>query len=255
MGVEPPKRRREWWSWTGFGGQTLWDWLQLLSALSIPIVLALAALWFSTQQDRRQETLEDQRAESARRIEELRARDAALGAYLDQMGQLLLDEGLRDPEAKGEARTLARLRTLMVLGRVDPRRKAEVMQFLIETGLVQQPRVDERGPIIGLRGADLRGTDLSDADLRGADLRGADLADADLSDADLSDADLHGANLFVADLPDADLRSADLGDADLRGANLGGADLAGAEHITNDALEVQASSLVYATMPDGSEHP
>jgi len=80
MGVEPPKRRSDWRSWTGFGGKTLWDWLQLLSALAIPIVLALAALWFSTQQDRRQETLEDQRAESARRIEEVRAQDAALEA-------------------------------------------------------------------------------------------------------------------------------------------------------------------------------
>jgi hypothetical protein len=39
--------------WTGFGNKTLWDWLQLLSALAIPVVLAAAGLWFTAQQDQR----------------------------------------------------------------------------------------------------------------------------------------------------------------------------------------------------------
>jgi hypothetical protein len=34
--------------WTGFGDKTFWDWLQLLSALAIPVVLAAAGLWFTT---------------------------------------------------------------------------------------------------------------------------------------------------------------------------------------------------------------
>ena len=36
----PPKQRNARWRWTGFTGKTLWDWLQLLSALAIPVVLA-----------------------------------------------------------------------------------------------------------------------------------------------------------------------------------------------------------------------
>src|SRR5215217_2402024 len=51
--------------WTGFGDKTLWDWLQLLSALAIPVVLAAAGLWFTAQQDARQQKLEDQRAQQA----------------------------------------------------------------------------------------------------------------------------------------------------------------------------------------------
>jgi uncharacterized membrane protein len=33
------------WSWTGFQGNTLWDWLELLA---LPIVVALLPLWFET---------------------------------------------------------------------------------------------------------------------------------------------------------------------------------------------------------------
>jgi len=41
---EPSKRSRrtKLWAWTGFGEKKLWDWLQLLSALAIPVVLAAA---------------------------------------------------------------------------------------------------------------------------------------------------------------------------------------------------------------------
>jgi hypothetical protein len=33
------------WSWTGFQGNTLWDWLELLA---LPVVVALLPLWFET---------------------------------------------------------------------------------------------------------------------------------------------------------------------------------------------------------------
>jgi hypothetical protein len=150
--------------WTGFGDKTFWDWLQLLSALAIPVVLAAAGLWFTAQQDARQQKIEDQRAEEAQKVEnqraeaerdlaEQRAQDEALQAYLDQMGGLLLERDLRTSEKGSEVRTLARARTLTVLGRLDPNRKTALMQFLVEAELVQ--RVDGRVPIISLRGADL----------------------------------------------------------------------------------------------------
>src|SRR5215217_5378399 len=40
--------------WTGFGGKTLWDWLQILSAIAIPAVLTVAGFWFSSELDQRQ---------------------------------------------------------------------------------------------------------------------------------------------------------------------------------------------------------
>jgi hypothetical protein len=65
-------------------------------------------------------------------VENQRAQDAALQAYLDQMSQLLLDEGrpLRQPKEGDEVRTLARARTLTVLPRLDGERKASVVRFL-----------------------------------------------------------------------------------------------------------------------------
>jgi hypothetical protein len=92
--------------WTGFGDKTVWDWLQLLSALAIPVVLAAAGLWFTAQQDQRQQVIEGQRAKQAQKIEnqraeaerdlaEQRARDEALQAYLTQMSTLLLEKNLR----------------------------------------------------------------------------------------------------------------------------------------------------------------
>jgi uncharacterized protein YjbI with pentapeptide repeats len=262
--------------WTGFGDKTFWDWLQLLSALAIPVVLAAAGLWFTAQQDARQQKIEDrranqaqrienQRAESEQEIEEQRTQDAALQAYLDEMSSLVIGKNsLRNSEEDSEVRTLARARTLTALGRLDPKRKTALMQFLVEAKLVQ--RVDERPPLIGLsdanlsgavlweadlRGAHLIGADVMDANLMNADLRDADLRDADLSGARLRDADVMDANLMNADLSgahlreatlwtarligadltNADLRDADLSDADLRGADLSDADLRGADLI------------------------
>src|SRR5919112_3039404 len=41
-----PGKRPSWWKrlwgWTGFGEKKLWDWLQLLGTLAIPVVVALA---------------------------------------------------------------------------------------------------------------------------------------------------------------------------------------------------------------------
>jgi uncharacterized protein YjbI with pentapeptide repeats len=256
--------------WTGFGDKTFWDWLQLLSALAIPVVLAAAGFWFTAQQDQRQEAIEKQRAESAQEIEEQRAQDEALQAYLDQMNTLLLEEKLRASEEGSEVRTLARARTLTVLGRLDPKRKAQVMQFLVEARLVQSE--DESPPLIRLSGANLRGVYLSDVNLRGADLRGANLKGvdlvgeftvldgADLSDANLTGAVLHepqlkGAVLYNANLSDADLENAwfaqaglsgaDLSDTNLRGANLGKATLMDAD-LTHAVLT--HATLIHAVL-------
>ncbi len=157
--------------WTGFGEKTLWDWLQLLSALAIPVVLAAAGLWFTAQQDQRQQAIEDQRVKQAQNIEtqraeaerdlaEQRAQDAALQAYFDQMSSLLLERDLRKSEEGSEARTLARARTLTVLRRLGPDRKGSVVQFLQESALLERPN-----PIVRFDDADLSEADLSGANL------------------------------------------------------------------------------------------
>jgi hypothetical protein len=57
-------------------GITLWDWIKLLI---VPVVIAAGGLWYNRQQHERGLQVENQRAQ-----------DEALQAYLDQMSDLLI---------------------------------------------------------------------------------------------------------------------------------------------------------------------
>jgi uncharacterized protein YjbI with pentapeptide repeats len=256
--AEPPSKRRiAWPRWTGFRGMTVRDWLELLI---VPLVLVGIGLLFEMQQAERQQAIEEQqhaleerRAEAERELAVQRAQDEALQAYFDQMSALLLEKDLRASDEDSEVRTLARARTLTVLGRLDPSRKTAVMEFLVEAELVQRAE-GGREPIIRLSGANLIRTDLSEANLSGAYLSGVDMCEAYLNGADLGEANLSGAYLCNAELRGADLRSAHLSGADLNGAYLREADLTHVEGVTNEELEQQAYSLQGATMPNGQKY-
>jgi uncharacterized protein YjbI with pentapeptide repeats len=230
------------------GGKTVWDWLQLLGVLAIPVVIAVGGWMFGAQQSAHQNKLEDQRAKNERQIEVQRAQDAALQAYLDQMSQLMLGGDLRSSEEDSEVRTLARARTRTVLARLNSQRKGSVVQFLYEADLI-----NKKHPVVSLSkvplvDADLSGAELSGADLREADLRKANLSGANLSDADLSLADLRKANLSTATLGDADLDGAYLQLANLSRTNLLGADLRGGANLTGANLS--EAELIGALLSD-----
>jgi hypothetical protein len=222
-------------SWTGFQGKTVWDFLQLLI---VPLMLVAIGLVFSLQQDARQQRVEDQRADAERKLVQQRAQDEALQAYLDQMNNLLLEHNLRNSKEDGGVRTLARARTLTVLGRLDSERNSAILQFLREAQLISGTDPVVRLSKSNLRTANLHGTDLSDTLLFGADLHDANLLYADLSDADLSGADLRWAYLSKANLSKADLS---------------GVDLSKATGWTEAQL-TEAKSLKGATMPNGQKY-
>ncbi len=251
------------WGWTGLGpyispphskdsdfqrGKTLWDWLQLLI---IPLALAIIAILFN-----RSERKNEQRIASDNQQE------TALQEYIKEMSELLLHEKLRESQPGDEVRTIARVRTLTVLprldaNRIDANRKGSVLQFLYESDLIERNK-----HIIDLSGADLRY-----ADLRYFDLIGANLSGAILSEANLCGAKLNGINLSVANLNEAYLGSVNLSGAyldgayliraDLSGADISGADLSGAmlykATVITEQLD-QAKSLKGATMPNGDIH-
>lgn len=212
---------------------TLWDWAKLLI---VPAVIAGVGIWFNRKQ--RERELE---------IAERRTQDEALQAYLDVMSQLLTDEKrpLRRAQIGDSLSSVARARTLTMLPRLDGERKARVLQFLYESGLIAKGR-----PIIDLLRADLSGAHLSWAGLRGADLEGAHLSDADLFGADLKWAVLGFADLTGADLRKVDLLEAELWDTDLTGADLWRASLRGPQGWSVRQLRA-AKYLEEATMPDG----
>jgi uncharacterized protein YjbI with pentapeptide repeats len=235
----------------GVAKKTLWELLELLI---VPLALAGIGLWFTAQQDARQQQIEEQRAE-----------DAAVQAYLDGMGQLLIakDEPLRRSEEGDEVQTLARARTLTILGSLGsdlgagPDNKRTVMAFLYEAALIDKDENVIRLDEAHLEDADLRGAVLEDARLalthmNGADLGNADLEDAELGGVDLGGADLSGANLSNADLDSTHLKDADLTGANLADANLSGAFLQGAKGVSYKTLAEQTDDLELATMTDGT---
>jgi hypothetical protein len=223
----------------GLRGKNLWDWLQLLI---IPAVLAVGGYLFNFATGR-----------TEREIALDKQREDALQAYIDSMSELLLHEKLRMSGDDDEVRKIARVRTLTVLPRLDGRRKRSVLDFLHESGLIEQ---DKR--IVNLDGADLSGIRLSFANLSKVNLSGAVLVGANISRANLSEANLNRAVLAEAILKNTNLSKANLVGAfmtyaDLSGANLSETDLSGAK-VTMEQLN-NARLLKGAILPSGTEHP
>ena len=236
----------------GFTGKTLWDWLGLLASLAIPVVVAFGTLWFTTQQGKVSDAANERQHETELQIATDNQREAALQSYIDKISELLLEKKLRESGENDEVQTLARVRTLTVLPRLDGRRKASVVQFLYESGLIHKDK-----KIIDLKGADLKeayvvGATLVGADLSAANLYRATLSFTNLSGANLSRAYMVGANLSFTNLSGANLSRAFMEGAWLRSADLDGADLGGAK-VTDKQL-AEAASLKGATMPDGKIH-
>ena len=238
------------------GGKTMWDWLNLLGILAIPLILGIATLSFGIQQANlaQQQHENDQKiANQQHEADKQSALDqqeaTILQTYIDNIQDLLLNHHLLGSKTTDDVATLARARTLTALQGLDPERKGLLVQFIYEARLIgfrDSTSKPPHGPIINLLNANLSGADLISsatlfgvnlsganlsrailkrAHLRGAHLSGAQLLAADLSSADLSFAILIGANLSCDALLNANLSHADLLNSDLSDANLSGATL------------------------------
>lgn len=228
--------------------KTLWDWLQLLI---VPAILVAVTFAWSASQERSDNSREDRRIAADRVAAEEARRDATLQSYLDQMSGLMLDRNLLSARADDAVRAVAHTVTLTALRRLDPDRKAEVLQFLYGANLLEGRTRRDGTDLV----ADVPAVDLSDADFEGVNLANmgfstsyfeegredrvvgpvlsdANFARANFADTDLSGVNLNGANLSGANLSRAWLVKADLSAADLAGANLSGADLTGASLST-----------------------
>jgi uncharacterized protein YjbI with pentapeptide repeats len=234
------------WNWTGFNGgeskvtttiitpgnttatprttvateqqsaKTLWDWLGLLAALAIPVVVAFGAAWFTAQQGKVSD-----------RENKDNQRENALQSYIDKMSELLLHEDLGESLSNPQVDTIARARTATVLRILDPVRRGSLIQFLSQAGILIKCIQDELA-WIDLCYVNLREVDLSRANLSGTNLSGANLNEADLSRTNLSGTNLSGANLSKANLSGANLSKANLSKAKLHEVDLSRANLSGA---------------------------
>jgi uncharacterized protein YjbI with pentapeptide repeats len=214
--------------------KTLWDWLNLMGVLAVPITLAgLGALLQLKDQRRAKE-----QANLERKIADKNRQEDVLQYYQDRVSYLLIEKNLPAIAAEDsptteqtallkesvksiQTLTLSTLRQLSGGGH-----KASVVWLLIKSDIIQLLGVSLSSA--NLKGAWLNDAKLSNANLEGANLEGAYLEGAVLRHADLIRANLREAKLQCADLIDADLDFTDLEGADLRSANLEGAYLEGA---------------------------
>src|SRR5215208_6017172 len=189
-----------WPKWFGFAERKPWNYLDVFL---VPVAVAGATVWLTLAHDKRQHEAEEEQDRRRREdeiirrqieldVEEQRAQDEALEAYLDEISQLLTDEKRPLSRARpgDNLSTVTRARTLTALTRLDGHRKRSVLQFLYESGLVIKARVV------------------------------VDLKEADLSEAHLIGTNLHKVNLRRGDLRRAFLRAAHLHEAELQGAHL-----------------------------------
>ncbi|OLE72831.1 MAG: hypothetical protein AUI36_01135 [Cyanobacteria bacterium 13_1_40CM_2_61_4] len=223
----------------------LWSWLQLLGApvflIALPLLLkgprTQADQQAAAQQSQADGGMSDQQTQTDLKGEQDRQQEAALEAYQDHILQLVLDRNLRESQPGSDVREAARARTLAVLRRVGKNRKADVLLFLHDAGLIYKGKA-----IVDLRGTDLRWANLSDARLNGSELSGVDLSDANLNGTDLKWANLSDGRLSGADLTGADLTGVDLTGVDLSNANLNGAYLKGATFTLEQLSKAQSSN-------------
>jgi uncharacterized protein YjbI with pentapeptide repeats len=239
--------------------KSLWEFLDLLI---VPLALAIIGFGFTFIQDNRQQKIEDQRAESAIKIEEQRAQNAALQAYLDQMNDLILDrkllkvnKGVPEHERGDPVHTLAQARTTTAITQFDGENNQAVTRFLSDSGLLTEPALLAKAD---LEGAKLHKAVLQEANLAGTILKGADLHEAALINADLSakdtEANLTRADLSKAALQEANLTHCTLDEATLTNSTLQRADLSRASlkdaNLSHAALQNADLSSAYLSGAD-----
>jgi hypothetical protein len=217
---------------------------------AVAIIVPLIALFVSISQFSQQQkdsaaaTLEQQRVSAAAALDQ--QRQATLSGYLDDMSVLVLQYNLPKSKPGDAVRAIAVARTLTAVRDLDGPRKATLIRYLWEAGLLEGTQ-----PILNIYNAVLTGAVFDNANLDGialfdqlflngvqfidrtslidADLSKSHLYEADFAAANLTGADLQGSLPVAANFAGANLKGADLAGADLTGANLTGAILTGAD--------------------------
>lgn len=244
------------WRKTGFSGKTLWDAIQTVG-LPLTILLISNSFSYTSQMHASRNAIEQKNIELAKEADA--ERQKFLDSYLLQMMDFVKTEDPWDCHQmnfpckkwnKDDTQfLLARLKTLVALQILDPRRQQLVIQFLQSSGL-NTGMITDNGTQYGLldggnlaranlRGADLEGLHLDGVDLQYANLEAANfvrtsLKKANLKGANLSDSRIERATLVDANLEEANLFRTSLICTRLRGANLKGARLNGAKFYETD---------------------
>jgi uncharacterized protein YjbI with pentapeptide repeats len=251
------------WEWTGFNyhpaydnqvsGKYLWDWMELFL---VPLVLAVVGFWYSRQQQAYElQIAEEERkkdreiAEAAREKDQEIAQQARevdrqlaaerflqeqqfasdqlyesrLQSFIDRMAELLLKESLRSAAVDSEVVQSAVVRAKTTLRTIDPSRKAIVIQFLHDVGLISSKSACS----LMLDRADLKDVDLSMAQLAGIYLPAVNFENSKLVITNLDHAYMPFSQFTRTDLSYADIKNSELAHAKFFKSNLRNAKMQG----------------------------
>jgi hypothetical protein len=202
--------------------KTLWDWIGLLIP---PVMVAYLGWFFKDLQDK---------AATAQQYE------VTLQDYLKILSEFTVDKKLMkileaeaadvpniDPEAAISIIT-AKTLSLLRLFKYDIERKASVLSFLGDSGLLKKLTH------LDLSELNFTGANLKKANLRGIILPGVIFTSANLTSADLTKANLNKADFTSADLTKADFKEANLTEAKFSEAILSETDFSGAQDEHGD---------------------
>jgi hypothetical protein len=219
-----PKATINW----GFKDKTFWNWMELLI---VPVILATGAWYIDMSQSAKQEALEKDRMEEARRLEDVRYKTGILNDYRRSITELVKDGGLLSSPPTCGVIEAAKTLTKGTLPQLGAAQKGALLSFLFDFELIGHPSRDNA--VISVLNADF-----SDARLIDTNLSAANLNDANLVRADLTEATLIGTYL-----DDAILTNAKLGGATLMGAQLVGADLSGTDLKNTVLIEADLENV------------
>ncbi len=231
-------------------GKSVWDVLNLVGVLAVPIALALLGFWFQRSQ---QEQAADE------------AREEVLQLYLDRISALLVDKNLMAIAAKAEAGKLPEgtMDSIQIKQKLSPELINSKEEFLLNTALQlvndnlahknlqrtpeQQALLDASLDVMRARTLSILRRFKNDTERKKSVILflmeakivsklKLNLSSADLSHVILSFASLIGVNLRKANLSNADLRSTKLNSADLSGANLRNTNLSNASLVSANLI-------------------
>lgn len=224
--------------------------------------------------------------------EDRRSQESRVQTYLDDVGELLVDnsDNMLAGGSEVPENALVRAKTVGLVEDIDPTRRTTIVGFLYDTSLIGVPPAeaedscsqavseDARPPVrlgrarldgIALSNSDLTGIGLSNTYLSRANfyyanmpqsnlhytvMRQANLNRVSFKCANLSWSDLQLANLSRSDLSYADLSHSDLRGASLYLATLNNTNLEGARNLTQEQVE-QAYGNGETTLPDDLKRP
>lgn len=200
------------WNWTGFSisqptpegvsnKKLLWDWLDLLF---VPFAVVIGA-WYLQRSQRNTEKL----------IEEEHEQRATFENYLEWMTSVILDGKILDASNSAIVSELARIRTLTALRSLDGGRKADVLQFLRDAGLIEKDN-----SILSLNSADFRYALLDSAILSDVKVHAANFQGASFKDANLARSDFTGCDFSHANFEDAEVIAVNFFQASLKEAKI-----------------------------------